>query len=93
MLSYGLALAAAAVNAAGNVPNRKAFRDEPDRAGFRLRLIPVSGLVSAWLLQNAYQAGTLSSASPVSRWWIRSSRPPGEFWSSASRSGRARSCG
>ena len=49
MISYALALGAAAANAAGNVLNRKASREEPDRAEFRLRLI--AGLLRrpAWL--------------------------------------------
>ena len=49
VISYVLALGAAAVNAAGNVLNRRASREEPDRAEFRLRLI--IGLLRrpAWL--------------------------------------------
>src|SRR5258708_28751209 len=39
MLSYVLAFLAGLVNATGNVLNRKAARDEPDQAEFRLRLI------------------------------------------------------
>src|SRR5260370_29495940 len=39
MLSYVLAFLAGLVNATGNVMNRKAARDEPDQAEFRLRLI------------------------------------------------------
>ncbi len=39
MISYFLALLAAVVNATGNVLNRKAARDEPVQAEFRLRLI------------------------------------------------------
>lgn len=39
MLSYVLAFLAGLVNATGNVLNRKAARDEPDQAEFKLRLI------------------------------------------------------
>ena len=39
VLSYVLAFLAGLVNATGNVLNRKAARDEPDQAEFRLRLI------------------------------------------------------
>ncbi len=39
VLSYVLAFFAGLVNATGNVLNRKAARDEPDQAEFRLRLI------------------------------------------------------
>lgn len=39
MLSYVLAFLAGLVNATGNVLNRKAARDEPDQAEFRLKLI------------------------------------------------------
>lgn len=39
MLSYVLAFLAGLVNATGNVLNRKAARDEPEQAEFRLRLI------------------------------------------------------
>ena len=39
MISYVLAFLAGLVNATGNVLNRKAARDEPDQAEFRLKLI------------------------------------------------------
>ena len=39
MISYVLAFFAALVNATGNVLNRKAARDEPDQAEFKLKLI------------------------------------------------------
>jgi hypothetical protein len=39
MISYFLAFLASLVNATGNVLNRKAARDEPVQAAFRLRLI------------------------------------------------------
>src|SRR5215469_10026392 len=39
MLSYFLAFLAGLVNATGNVLNRKAAREEPDQAEFRLKLI------------------------------------------------------
>ncbi len=39
MISYVLAFLAALVNATGNVLNRKAARDEPDQAEFKLKLI------------------------------------------------------
>jgi drug/metabolite transporter (DMT)-like permease len=39
VLSYVLAFFAALVNATGNVLNRKAARDEPDQAEFKLKLI------------------------------------------------------
>src|SRR5271168_1879258 len=39
MISYFLAFLAGLVNATGNVLNRKAAKDEPDQAEFRLKLI------------------------------------------------------
>jgi drug/metabolite transporter (DMT)-like permease len=49
MISYVLAFASAAANATGNVLNRKASRDEPEKAEFRLRLIADLLRRPAWL--------------------------------------------
>ncbi len=49
MISYVLAILAAVVNAAGNVLNRKAARDEPAQVQFRFRLFIDLAHKPAWL--------------------------------------------
>jgi drug/metabolite transporter (DMT)-like permease len=49
VISYVLAFFAAVVNATGNVLNRKAARDEPDQAEFKLKLITDLMHRRAWL--------------------------------------------
>lgn len=49
IISYALALGAGVANAAGNVLNRKAARDEPSSAQFRLRLFRDLARRPAWL--------------------------------------------
>ncbi len=63
MISYVLAFFAALVNAAGNVLNRKAARDEPDQAEFKLKLITDLIHRRAWLAAVAMMIISFALAS------------------------------
>lgn len=63
MISYALAFLASLVNATGNVLNRKAARDEPAQAVFRLRLIIDLMHRKAWLAAVALMIVSFALAS------------------------------
>jgi drug/metabolite transporter (DMT)-like permease len=63
MISYVLAFFAALVNATGNVLNRRAARDEPDQAEFKLKLIADLAHRRAWLAAVALMIVSFALAS------------------------------
>jgi drug/metabolite transporter (DMT)-like permease len=63
VISYVLAFLAALVNATGNVLNRKAARDEPDQAEFKLKLITDLAHRRIWLLAVAMMIISFALAS------------------------------